>query len=112
MRVRVCVCVCERARARLCVTVTRPICTPVPVSLAVRLAETLVWLLCRQAMVMAAQDGDKVELLKPPPGVPVGERVTFGDGPLKGDAATPNQLNKGAGKKAVEFIIGGTGLKT
>ena len=72
----------------------------------------LIWLVSWQAMVMAAQDGDKVELLKPPPGVPVGERVTFGDGPLKGDLATPNQLNKGAGKKAVEFIIGGTDLKT
>ena len=31
---------------------------------------------------------------------------------MKGDPATPNQLNKGAGKKAVEIIIMGTDLGT
>lgn len=43
--------------------------------------------------------------LQPPAGAKVGERVFWGEGPLKGDPATPNQLNKGAGKKAVEIII-------
>eukprot|EP01046_Picozoa_sp_COSAG06_P023592 COSAG06_NODE_1882_length_8147_cov_4.295601_2_plen_89_part_00 len=85
---------------------------PPALQLTVLLVDCSRWRLLLQAMVMAAQDGDKVELLKPPAGVPVGERVTFGEGPLKGDPATPNQLNKGAGKKAVEFIIAGTDLKT
>ena len=35
-----------------------------------------------------------------------------GEGPLAGAVATPNQLNKGNGKKAVECIVGGSDLCT
>ena len=61
-------------------------------------------------MVMAAMSGDKstVELLRPPPGSKVGERVTF-EGIPEGTAATGNQLNK-QGKKALEFILQGGDL--
>eukprot|EP01052_Picozoa_sp_SAG31_P041564 SAG31_NODE_6336_length_2059_cov_2.956122_1_plen_513_part_10 len=66
-----------------------------------------------QAMVMAAmsEDGKKVELLQPPEGAPVGERVAFDD-MEQGTAATPNQLNKGQGKKALEAMLSSGGFKT
>ena len=58
-------------------------------------------------MVLAAmsKDGTKVELLRPPAGAVVGERVSF-EGVAQGTAATPNQLNK-QGKKALEAILTG-----
>ena len=87
-------------------------------------------------MVLAAQsaDGTKVELLRaatapqllrsdqsradcalgragPPEGAKVGERVSF-EGIAEGTAATPNQLNKGQGKKALENILTCGELKT
>jgi hypothetical protein len=61
-------------------------------------------------MVLAAQskDGSQVELLRPPEGSVLGERVTF-EGVGQGTAATPNQLNK-QGKKALEAILNGGDL--
>lgn len=58
-------------------------------------------------MVLAAmsKDGTQVELLRPPAGAVLGERVSF-EGLPQGTAATPNQLNK-QGKKALEAILTG-----
>jgi methionine--tRNA ligase beta chain len=66
-----------------------------------------------QAMVLAAQsaDGKTVHLLQPPAGSAVGDAISFED-IAEGTAATPNQLNKGAGKKALEAILSCGDLKT
>ena len=66
-----------------------------------------------EAMVLAAmsEDGKTVEMLQPPADTPVGERVSFDD-MEQGTAATPNQLNKGAGKKALEALLAPGGFKT
>ena len=53
------------------------------------------------------------ELLRPPNNARVGERVTFdGIDMSLGGIATPNNLNKGAGKKAVEAILTDADFKT
>ena len=59
-----------------------------------------------QAMVLAAQsaDGKTVQLLQPPAGSVIGDAISFQD-IAAGTVATPNQLNKGAGKKALEAIL-------
>lgn len=58
-----------------------------------------------EAMVLAAEDGSKVELLRPPVGAPVGAPVVFESKAGFGGYATPKNLDKSKGKAAVLGIL-------
>jgi aminoacyl tRNA synthase complex-interacting multifunctional protein 1 len=63
-------------------------------------------------LVAQSQDGSEgVQLLRPPAAAPPGERVRF-EGLSDGTAASPRQLSRKAGKRALEAILTGGDLCT
>ena len=50
--------------------------------------------LCSPIQLLCAHIGSDIELIRPPPDAPVGERVTFEGIHPTGALATPNQLKK------------------